>query len=218
LPCFIDLRRTQVVETPEKELQAETVDKETQLDKRPAVLNRRSSRMWAIVSIPALVVIGATAVYALPNFNVVLPNFGSFAELFPRAAASLPDPVTAVLTDIQSSQQKNADALRENGTVLQQNTAMLQQGAATLDSLRQGSTTQQTNLKTVSNQLSSLIARVDALQNAVAPLTTSSIPQPSRVRLARTSRKRTSRPPNEPVGPVSVRGAPLNPAPAPGAG
>jgi hypothetical protein len=205
-----------VVETPEKELQAETVDKETQLDKRPAVLNRRSSRMWAIVSIPALFVIGATAVYALPNFNVVLPNFGSFAELFPRAAASLPDPVTAVLTDIQSSQQKNADALRENGTVLQQNTAMLQQGAATLDSLRQGSTTQQTNLKTVSNQLSSLIARVDALQNAV--LTTSSIPQPSRVRLARTSRKRTSRPPNEPVGPVSVRGAPLNPAPAPGAG
>ena len=94
-----------MVETPEKEPEAETVDKETQLDKLPAVLNRRSSRMWAIVmSIPALVVIGATTVYALPNFNVVLPNFSSFAELFPRAAASLPDPVTAVLTDIQSSQ------------------------------------------------------------------------------------------------------------------
>jgi uncharacterized coiled-coil protein SlyX len=209
-----------VVETPEKEPQAETVDKETQLDKLPAVLNRRSSRMWAIVmSIPALVVIGATTVYALPNFNVVLPNFSSFAELFSRAAASLPDPVTAVLTDIQSSQQKNADALRENGAVLRQNTAILQQGAATLESLRQGFTSQQTNLKTISNQLSSLIARVDSLQNAVTPLTTSSIPQPSaRARLGRTSRKRTSRPPNEPVGPVSVRGAPLNPAPAPGAG
>jgi hypothetical protein len=220
--CFLDQRRTQVAETPEKEPQAETVDKETQLDKQPALLNRRSSRMWAIVApIPALVVIGTATVYALPNFNIALPNFSSFAELSPRAAASvpLPDPVTAVLTDIQSSQQKNADTLQENGAVLQRNTAMLQQGAATLESLRQGFTSQQANLKTVSNQLSSLIARVDSLQNAAMPLTTSSIPQRgARARLARTSRKRTSRPPNEPVGPVSVRGAPLNPAPAPGAG
>ena len=211
-----------MVETPEKEPQAETVDKETQLDKQPAVLNRRSSRTWAIVSIPALVVIGATAVYALPNFNIALPNFNSFAELFPRetASAPIPDPaVSATLKDIQSAQLQNAAALQENGAVLQQNTVMLQQGAASLDSLRQGFTSQQTSLKTISNQLSSLITRVDSLQNAVAPLTTSSIPQPSaRARLARTSRKRTSRPPNEPVGPVSVRGAPLNPAPAPGAG
>jgi Skp family chaperone for outer membrane proteins len=211
-----------VAETPEKEPQAETLNKETQLDKEPVVLNGRSSRMWAIVvSVSALVVIGAAAKYALPNFNIALPNFSSFAEIFPRAAASvpIPDPVTAALKDIQSSQQKNADTLQENGTALQQNTAMLQQGAATLESLRQGFTAQQTNLKTISNQLSSLIARVDSLQNAVAPLTTSSIPQPdARARLVRTSRKKTSRLPNKPVGPVSVRGAPLNPAPAPGSG
>jgi hypothetical protein len=211
-----------VAETQEKEPQAETVNKETQLDKPPVVLNRRSSRMWSIfVSVPALVVIGAAAVYALPNFNIALPNFSSLAELFPRAAASapLPDPVSAALKDIQSSQEKNADTLQENGVVLQQNTAILQQGAGTLESLRQGFTVQQTNLKTISNQLSSLIARVDSLQNAVTPLTTSSIPQPgARARLARTSRKKTSRLPNGPVGPVSVRGAPLNPAPAPGSG
>jgi hypothetical protein len=211
-----------VAETPEKEPQAETLNKETQLDKEPVVLNGRSSRMWAIVvSVSALVVIGAAAKYALPNFNIALPNFSSFAEIFPRAAASvpIPDPVTAALKDIQSSQQKNADTLQENGTALQQNTAMLQQGAATLESLRQGFTAQQTNLKTISNQLSSLIARVDSLQNAVVPLTTSSIPQPdARARLVRTSRKKTSRLPNKPVGPVSVRGAPLNPAPAPGSG
>ena len=211
-----------MAETPEKEPQAETLNKETQLDKEPVVLNGRSSRMWAIVvSVSALVAIGAAAKYALPNCNIALPNFSSFAEIFPRAAASapIPDPVTAALKDIQSSQQKNADTLQENGTALQQNTAMSQQGAATLESLRQGFTAQQTNLKPISNQLSSLIARVDSLQNAVVPLTTSSISQPdARARLVRTSRKKTSRLPNKPVGPVSVRGAPLNPAPAPGSG
>jgi hypothetical protein len=212
-----------VAETPEKEPQAEALNKETQLDKEPVALNRRSSRMPAIVvSSLALAVIGAVAIYALPEFNIALPNFSSFAELFPRETASVPIPdpaVSATLKDIQSAQQQNAASLQENGAVLQQNTAMLQQGAATLESIRQGFTTQQTNLKTISNQLSSLIARVDSLQNAVTPLTTSSIPQPNaRARLVRTSRKKTSRLPNKPVGPVSVGGAPLNPAPTPGSG
>jgi hypothetical protein len=210
-----------LAETPGKEPEAEALNKATQLDKEPVALNRRSSRMPAIVvSSLALVVIGVVAAYALPKFNIALPNFGSFAELFPRETASAPisDPaVSATLKDIQSAQQQNAAAQQEHGAVLQQNTAMLQQGAATLESLRQGFTTQQTNLKTISNQLSSLIARVDSLQNAVTPLTTSSITQPNaRARLVRTSRKKTSRLPNKPVGPVSVGGAPLSPAPTPG--
>jgi hypothetical protein len=71
---------------------------------------------------------------------------------------------------------------RKNGAALQQNTAMLQQGAAALETLRQGFTAQQTTLKAVSNQLSSLFVRVDSLQNALIPLTTSSIPQPNRAR------------------------------------
>jgi len=221
--CPIDPRRTQVTETPEKESQAETLNKETQLDKESVALNMRSRRMPAIVVCSlALAVIGAVAIYALPKFNIALPNFSSFAELFPRetASAPIPDPaVSATLKDIQSAQLQNAAALQENGAVLQQNTVMLQQGAASLDSVRQGSTTQQTNLKTISNQLSSLIARVDSLQNAATPLTTSSIPQPNaRARLVRTTRKKTSRLPNKPVGPVSVGGAPLNPAPARGSG
>ncbi len=209
-----------MAETPEEEPQAEAVNKETQLDQRPLVPSGRSSRMWAIVVCSlALVVSGAVAIYTLPEFNIALPNFSRFAELFPRVAAPapLPDPVIVALKDIQSSQQKNADSIQENGAVLLQNTAVLQHGAATLESLRQGFTAQQTNLKAISNQLSSLIARVDSLQNAVTPLTTSSIPQPAaRARLARTSRKTTSRLLHErvgPVGPVSVRGAPLNPAP-----
>jgi hypothetical protein len=190
-----------------------------QLDQEVA-LNGRSGRLPAIVvSALALTVIGAVATYALPAFNIALPNFNSFAELFPRQPASAPiaDPAAiATLKDIQSAQQRDATALEENGAVLQQNTAMLQQGATALDSLRQGFTAQQTHLKAISNQLSSLIVRVDSLQNAVNPLTTSSIPQPNRARLVRTSRKTTSRVPNKLVGPVSIGGAPLNITPGSG--
>jgi hypothetical protein len=212
-----------VAETAEKAPQAETLDKETQLDKEPVALDRRSSRIPAIiVSSLALAVICAVAIYALPKFNIALPKFSSLAKLFPRETASAPIPnpaVGAALKDIQSAQQRNAAALQENGAVLQQNTAMLQHDADTLGILRQGYTAQQTNLKTISNQLSSLIARVDSLQNAVSPLTTSSIQQPNvRARLVGTSRKKISRLPDKPVGPVSVGGAPLNPGPAPGSG
>ena len=216
-----------MAETPEKEPRDETLNKETQLDKQPVALNGRSSRVpTMVVSLSALVVIGAAALYALPYFNIALPIFSSFTELFPRQTASVPIPDPAVsdaLKDIQSAQQQHGSALQENAAVLQQNTATLQQntatlrqGAANLESLRLGFTAQQTDLKRISNQLSSLMARVDSLQNAVTPLTTSSIPQPNaRARLVATSRKKTSRLP-KPVGPVSVRGAPLSPAPAPG--
>jgi len=195
---------------------AETPDKQIQVDKEPVAPQGASSRVPAIiVSLSVLAVISAATAYAVPNFN-------GFAEQSPHemASAPIPDPtVSATLKDIQSAQQRNASALQENGAALQQNTGMLQQSAATLESLRQGFTAQQTNLKAISNQLSSLIARVDSLQNAVTPLTTSSIPQPNaRARPVRTSRKKTSRLPDKPVGPVSIGGAPLNPTPASGAG
>ena len=220
---------------------------EAQLDPQPVAPSGRSGRIWAIaVSSMALLAGGAVAIstlpefnVALPNFSVALPNFSSLAEWLPRAEVSPPDPVLVALGEIRSAQNRDADMLQEHGAVLQQNAAVLQQGAASvqqgaaiLESLKQGSTSQQMNLKIISSQIASLIARVDSLQNAVAPLTTSSIPQPSarsipqpaarpipqpgaRARLARTLRKTTSPLPNEPLGPVSVRGAPLNPAPAP---
>ena len=222
---------------------------EAQLDPQPVAPTGRSGRVWAIaVSSMALLAGGAVALstlpefnVALPNFSVALPNFSSLAEWLPRVEVSPPppDPVLVALGEIRSAQNRDADMLQEHGAVLQQNAAVLQQGAASvqqgaaiLESLKQGSTSQQMNLKIISSQIASLIARVDSLQNAVAPLTTSSIPQPSarsipqpaarpipqpgaRARLARTLRKTTSPLPNEPLGPVSVRGAPLNPAPAP---
>jgi hypothetical protein len=210
-----------VAETPEREPQAETLNEEARLENLPVVLDRRPSRMSAIVfTSVALAVTGAAAIYALPQFNIELPNFRSLAKLFPRettVSVPIPDPViTAMLRDVQSTQQQNLAALQENGTVLEQNTAVLQRGAATLESFRQGLAAQQTSLKTISNQLSSLAGRVDSLQNAVAPLTTSSIPQPNaHARLVGTSRRKSSQLPR-PVGPVSVGGAPLYPAPGAG--
>jgi len=198
---------------------ADTPDKETQGDKQPeATQQGPSSRVTAIVvSLSALAVIGAAAANALPNFNrfslphfnrlslpnfngFSLPNFSRFAAQSPHetVSAPIPDPaVSATLRDIQLSQQQNT---------------------AVLVSLTQSSATQQADLKRISRQLSSLAAQADALQSAVTPLTTSSIPHPNpRARVLGTSRKIIP-PLPKPVGPVSVGGAPLSPAPAPGSG
>ena len=194
---------------------AETPDKETQGDKQPEPAPQgASSRVPAIVvSLAALAVIGAATANSLPNFNrfslpnfnhfslpnfnhFSLPNFNRFFAQSPHETASvpIPDPVVSALKDIQLSQQQNA---------------------AVLVSLTQSSATQQADLKRISRQLSSLPAQADALQSA---LTTSSIPHSnSRARVVRTSRKIIPALP-KPVGPVSVGGAPLSPAPAPGSG
>jgi hypothetical protein len=135
--------------------------------------------------------------FSLSNFslsNFSWPNFDRFAARSPRetAPAPIPDPaVSAALKDIQISQQQNA---------------------AVLVSLTQNSATQQADLKRISRQLSSLAAQADALQNAVSPLTTSSIPH-SNFR-ARVVRRKTIATLPKPFGPVSVGGAPLNPGPA----
>ena len=200
---------------------AETPDKETQGDQRPeAAQEGASSRVPAIlVSLFALAVIGAATANSLPNFDRIslpnfnrfslphfslpnfdrfsLPNFNRFAAQPPHETASAPkpDPAVSLLKDIQLSQQQNA---------------------AVLVSLTQSFATQQADLKEISRQLSSLAAQADALQSAVTPLTTSSISHSNtRARVVRTSRKIVS-PLPKPVGPVSVGGAPLSPAPAPG--
>jgi hypothetical protein len=208
---------------------AETPDKEPQGDKPPeAAPQAASSRVPGIivVSLSALAIIGAATANSLPDFRFSLPNFDHFSlpnfdrfslPTFNRSAANRPaanrvaaqpphetvsvpvlDPaVTATLKDIQLSQQQNT---------------------AVLISLTQSSATQQGDLKRISRQISSLAAQADALQNAVMPLTTSSIPHSNpRARMVRTSRKIIS-PLPKPVGPVSVGGAPLSPAPAPGSG
>ena len=204
---------------------AETPDTETQGDTRPETAQQRaSSRVPAIlVSLSALAIIGAATANFLPNFSLPdfnrlsLPHFSSpnfsglswpdfswpdfnrFVAQSPHETASvpIPDPVVSALKDIQLSQQQNA---------------------AVLVSLSQSSETQQADLKRISRQLSLVTAQLSSVQNAMTPLTTSSIPHSnSRARVVRTSRKIIPALP-KPVGPVSVGGAPLSPAPAPRSG
>jgi hypothetical protein len=176
---------------------AETLDKEEHTEKQSATLHRASSRAPAIVislTFLSLGLLSAATAYAL-SFNRII-------EQPPRetASAPIPDPIiSATLKNIQLAQQQNA---------------------AVLESLAQSSAVQRTDLKRISDQLSSLAARADALQDA--PLTTSAIPQSNdRARAVTTSRKKTSLLPKpisqlpKPMGPFSVGGAPLSPAPVP---
>jgi hypothetical protein len=222
----------------------ETPDRQTQGDKQSeAAPQVASSRVPVIaVSLAALAVIGAATANSLPSFGgFSLPDFNQFslpsvdrfslpdfsrfsASNFKHVAAPpppapapvlVPDPVVrAGLRDIQSSQQQNADALA---------------------SLTQSSANQQADLKRITRQLSLLSVQVSSLQNPVTPplttssipvSTTSSIPRPNpRTRVVQASRKLFPPvlPPTlpllpKPAGPVSVGGAPLSPAPAPGSG
>jgi hypothetical protein len=198
---------------------AETLNTEARADELPLAPRKQSSgRLMIVVSLSALLLVGAAAAaYAWPNVSIALPNLENFAELFPRAAAAapMPDPaVKAALDDLQLVQQQNVAALHENADALQQNTALLKEDALKLESLRQSLAIQQTGLKGLSHQLSTLVDRVDALQNAMTPLTTASIAAPrARAKIVGVSRKKTVRLP-KPFGPVSVGGAPLGPAPA----
>jgi hypothetical protein len=174
---------------------------------------------------------------SLPNLSwsdLFWPNFDRFAAQSPHETASVPIPAPAVsatpkdtqlsqqnaavlVSLVQSSATQQAD-LKRISRQLSQLTAQAdaqQQNAAVLVSLVQSSVTEEADLKRISRQLSSLAAQTDALQSAVVPLTTSSIPHSNtRAAVVGTSRKINSSLP-KPVGPVSVGGAPLGPAPAP---
>jgi hypothetical protein len=176
--------------------------------------------------------------FALPNVS------GLVAELLPHDGASkpIPDAVVATLKDIQSEQQHIATALQDNGSslqrntallqdngsslqrstallqdngfLLQQNSALLQQDATKLDTLRSSLTDEQSDVKTISAQLSTLIAKVDSLQNAMTSEITSSIPKGrARTRLSGVAHKRLARS-IKLERPRSVGGAPLTTAPA----
>jgi hypothetical protein len=207
---------------------AETPDEKAQADKpAEAIQQVASSRVTVtLVSLAALAIIGAATANFLPSFDSLpLPSFNRLSlpkfdhlslPAFNRVAspksdrvaapsppkpAPAPDPVVlAALRDIQLSQQQNTTALV---------------------SLTEYSGSQQADLKRISRQLSALTARVEGLHGAMSPLTTSSIaPANPRARIIRAQRRTPPGPPPLPkaVGPVSVGGAPLVPAPAAGSG
>lgn len=176
----------------------------------PAPIKRSSRKSVLAFSVCALAINGAAAIYTLPSD---LPSLNSsLAELLPRQQAPVPkpDPVIAALKDIQAAQQQHTASLQENNHALQQNAALMQQDSMVLLSLRQSITDERVDVKKISSQLSTLIAKVDSLQNVMMSDVTSSIRRANaRYGLSAAMRKRLARS-SKPVGPVSVGGAPLS--------
>ncbi|WP_028136305.1 hypothetical protein [Bradyrhizobium japonicum] len=179
---------------------------------------KRSSRKSILAfSLCALAINGAAAIYTAPaDFSSL--NLGSLAELLPRhdAAAPKPDPVVAALKEIQAAQQQHTALLQQNNQAADQNSVLLQQDSMLLLSLRQSITDERVDVKKISSQLSTLIAKIDSLQSTAMSDVTSSVRRAhARYGLSAAMRKRTVREPKPvvplgPVGPVSVGGAPLS--------
>ncbi|MEH2498200.1 putative coiled-coil protein SlyX [Bradyrhizobium sp. AZCC 1678] len=182
------------------------------------------------LSVIALGINSAAAVYTMTPADFALPNVSMLAELIPHQKISdlMADLAGPASKDVPSAQQQHAAALQENTSLLQQNAARLQQDSIALASLRQSVVDEQVvvkkisaqitdeheDVKKMSAQISTLIAKVDSLKNAMTLDVTSSIPtKRARNRLSRAAmRNKMARQPNF-VGPVSVGGAVLS-APA----
>lgn len=194
---------------------------ETQSQAKPAAPRKLSSRKSILaLSVFALGLNATAAVYTRSPSDFALPDVNRLAELLPhqKASGSIPDPVVAALKDIQSAQQQHAVALQDTGSSLQQNTALLLQDTTSLASLRQSVTDEHVDVnkisaqiedehvdvKKMSAQISTLIGKVDSLQNTLAPQVTSSIPtRHAHNRLSSVVRKRVARQP-KPMGSISA--------------
>jgi len=166
--------------------------------------------------------------FALPDVSrlaELLPHQKASDSLIARASGSAvarasdarPDPVLAALKDVQSTQQQYATALEDHGSSLQQNTAILLQDSTSLAALRQSITDQHADVnkisaqiedehvdvKKMSAQISTLIAKVDSLQDKLAPQVTSSIPTGRAHNRLSVVRRRVARQP-KPVGQISA--------------
>jgi Spy/CpxP family protein refolding chaperone len=205
--------------TKTSDTQSQTEQPESTQPESTTPSGRSSRKSILALSVFALGLNAAAAVYTQSPSDFALPNVSNLAALLPHQQASdpMPDPVLAALKDIQSAQQQHVASLQENSSSLQQSAALLQQDSTTLASLRQSITDEQVDVRKISAQISTLITKVDSLQNAIAPEITSSIPKGhARNRLSGVMRKRMARQP-KPVGPVSIGGAPLSfPARYPG--
>jgi hypothetical protein len=179
------------------------------------------------LSVIALGINSAAAVYTMTPSDFSLPNISMLAELLPHQKLSdlMADLAGAASKDVPSARQQHVAALQENSSLLQQNAALLQQDSIALASLRQSVVDEQVvvkkisaqitdeheDVKKMSAQISTLIAKVDSLKNAMTSEVTSSIPtRHARNRLSRAMRNKMARQ-SKPVGPVSVGGAMLSP-------
>jgi hypothetical protein len=212
-PGFADHLDAAALAAAAFEPQAE-IEAEQDAPEIPALGKRSSRKSVVALAVCALAINGAAAIYTLP-FDLPSPDISSLAALLPRQeeSAAKPDPIVAALKDIQAAQQQQAASLQEINSSLQQSAALRQQDSTTLLSLRQSITDERGDVKKISPQLSTLIAKIDALQNTMTSEVTSSIRRAhARYGLSPAMRKRMDQQ-SKTIGPVSVGGAPLT-APA----
>ena len=192
---------------------------EPEISEAPALLKRSSRKSILAFSVCALAINGAAAIYTSPTDFRSLTVAG-LVELLPRLEASVPkpDPVVAALKDIQAAQQHHTALLQQSNQASDQNSVLLQQDSMVLLSLRQSITEERVDVRKISSQLSTLMAKIDNLQNAVTSDVTSSVrraharyglPAAMRKRMARDVRDVREIREVKPLGPVSVGGAPL---------
>ncbi len=166
---------------------ADELDYEIYQDRKQVPRRRgRATRLLLIVA--ALSVIAAGSAYGWLNYGRLI-----------QPASLAPSPVAAAVP-------KNT----EETVALKDFQFFQQQTAQSLQAMDQGIAAQKAELTRLSDQLSALAAKIDALQTAAASEPTPAAP----ARLGVTAPRRRQ-PAARPAGPISVGGAPLPAAPAP---
>jgi uncharacterized coiled-coil protein SlyX len=163
---------------------AEEFDQDERLE---VVTRRRPGRAWVVVFfLWFLVAAGAAAGYLWLDYDGLISALPTQRTDAPPAIA--PE-VSASLRDLRSSQQQTA---RE------------------IETIQQTLATQQADLNRISEQLSALASRLDAVQSAPPLRSTLTPPQPgARTQAVESQGKKPART-SKPAGPLSIGGAPLN--------
>jgi uncharacterized coiled-coil protein SlyX len=154
---------------------------------------RVPGRAWAVVFfLTILVMAGAAAGYLWLNYDELI---GALPTQQTASAPEITPEVSAALRDLRSSRQ---------------------QTARDIDTIQQTLATQQADLNRLSEQLSGLASRLDALQSTPPLRSTLVPPQPgTRAQAVEPQGKKPAARTPKPSGPVSVGGAPLNQAAEP---
>jgi septal ring factor EnvC (AmiA/AmiB activator) len=205
-----------VTNTSEEQSQTNVAGKSAKPD------SKSGHKTIAALAIFALSLNAVAAVYTSPS-DFAWRNINRLAELLTHreAPAQVPQTVVAALTDIQSAQKQHLASLQEAGSSLQQNVALLQQQSSTIVSLRQSITDEHADVKNISAQIadehgdvkkmsaliSTLITKVDSLQNSNALAITSSI-RKSQTHVRFIAHRKLVRV-AKPAGLISLEGAPL---------
>ena len=181
---------------------ADEPNHQIQLDRPPVLQQRWSRAPKVLISVAALAIIAAASAYLWLNYDSLFQAASSTAH--PAATPVVASgEETVTLRDFQSFQRQTAE---------------------TLQSTIQAIDAQKADLKSLSDQVSALAAKIDALQSAAQ--STGSLSAPVEVRPVPQEPAVPARPPviaarKKPLapkttGPISVGGAPLPPAPSGG--